>query len=125
MCTVLLVEDETAVLEMLRLALQMAACQVLPARTGAEAIRVCNEHDGRLDVLVSDFQLPDLTARDLIPRITALRPNIRVLLISGYAEELVGATSALPVHAVLAKPFALSNLIRLVTEVPTHAKSPI
>lgn len=122
MGTVLVVEDEGTLREVMRIAWESSDCRVLPAESGVQAVQMCREYRSEIDVLVSDLQLPDLTARDLIPRILEIRPTMKVLAISGFAEDFVCTILHLGGHSILSKPFELAELVRRVWEIATHAK---
>jgi CheY-like chemotaxis protein len=114
--TLLLVEDAGRVRAVVREILEMQGYRVLEARHGADALRVSAEHAGRIDLLVTDVVMPQMSGRELARRLTALRPGLRVLYVSGYTDDAIvrrGRASA--GSAFLAKPFtpdALADLVR-------------
>jgi PAS domain S-box-containing protein len=120
--TLLLVEDARRVRAVLREILEMHGYRVLEARNGPEALRVSAAHPGAIDLLVTDVVMPHMSGAELAQRLTALRPSLRVLYVSGYADDATvrhGAAGA--GRAFLAKPFtpdALAGLVRRLLDAP-------
>ncbi|MGH0037213.1 MAG: ATP-binding protein [Myxococcota bacterium] len=104
--TVLLVEDERAIRELIETVLTGSGYQVLGASDGEEAIRVVREYDSPIDLLITDVVMPRLSGPRLVEELGSLRPGLRVLYVSGYSHEgaLVGAGSG--AAKVLQKPFS-------------------
>jgi len=122
--TVLLVEDDSLVLEVNARALSALGYRVLPCRSGAEALERTRSHPGHIDLLLSDVVMPRMSGPALARALQALRPGLRTLFVSGYAAELAGTapTSA----AFLPKPFtprALAAKVREVLEAPVAPRS--
>lgn len=129
--TVLLVEDELAILRMLDLVLTHHGFRVLTAPGGGEAIAVFEQHRGAIDVVLLDVQMPDIDGPQTLTVLRALDPEIAVVFMSGNTgdystEELLrrGARHVLP------KPFrSMAELIRILWRLtprpdrPTIAKS--
>jgi PAS domain S-box-containing protein len=116
--TVLLVEDEDAVRALGRLVLRQGGYDVLEARDGGEALRLCAGHAGPIHLLVSDVVMPGLGGRQLAERLAESRPGMKVLFMSGYIDDAVvrHGVSAAEV-AFLPKPFTPAALARKVREV--------
>jgi CheY-like chemotaxis protein len=114
--TILLVEDEAGVRGFARHALQMFGYQVLEANNGAEAIKMCEQYTEPIHLVVSDVVMPEMGGRRLIERLTALRPGIKVLFLSGYTDDAVMRHGVMEAEvAFLQKPFtptALANKVR-------------
>ncbi|MDP1570151.1 MAG: ATP-binding protein [Vicinamibacterales bacterium] len=110
--TVLLVEDDAAVLELTEAALSRAGYHVLPAAGPEEAIRMAREHPGPIALLLSDVVMPVMLGPEMAGHIRALRPSIRVLFMSGYAADAGGDLQA--DAALLQKPFSSAVLVRAV-----------
>ena len=85
--TVLLVEDETALLSLFELAFRNQGFSVLSARSGEEALQRLNEYSGPLDVLVSDVHMPGIRGHQLGLKLVETRPDLKVILMSGYADQ--------------------------------------
>lgn len=104
--TVLVVDDEALVRGVSTQVLRTAGMTVLEAANGEEAIRVSESHDGAIDVLISDVVMPTIDGRALATRLARARPELRVLLVSGYSESPIGAIEPRPrALAFLRKPF--------------------
>jgi nitrogen-specific signal transduction histidine kinase len=116
--TILLAEDEDAVRTITKHALAMFGYTVLEARNGIEAIRLCQQHQGPIHVIVSDVVMPELGGRQLVEMITSLKPDIKVLFLSGYTDDAVVRHGVLEAEtAFLQKPFTPGALARKVREV--------
>ena len=104
--TVLVVEDEPSVRELVRAALARTGYRVLAARDGDEALTRAAAHAGRIDLLLTDVVMPGLNGRELALRFRQARPDGRVLFMSGYAADVVSDQGALAGDAeLLLKPF--------------------
>ncbi len=116
--TVLVVEDEPAVLTLSRRALEAHGYVVLAASDAAAAMRIVERHGGTIHLLVTDVVMPGLSGRELADRLTSRRPGIRVLYMSGYPGDAVVQHGALPLgSAFLQKPFSADGLARKVRDV--------
>jgi two-component system, cell cycle sensor histidine kinase and response regulator CckA len=116
--TVLVVEDEAAVRSLARDVLGRLGYQVLVASDGLEALKVADQHRGRIDLLVSDVVLPHLRGVEVADRIYARQPGLRVLYISGYTETAIVHDGQLdPGVNFLAKPFLPADLGNRVREI--------
>ena len=116
--TVLVVEDEDAVRTVAREALRVRGYRVLDAPDGETALRLALDHGGAIDLLVTDVIMPGLSGRDLADRLRSVRPDLRVLFMSGYSDDALGERGALgPGMHYLQKPFASDALARRVREV--------
>jgi len=116
--TVLVVEDEPAVLTLSRRALEAQGYVVLAASDAAAALRVVERHGGTIHMLVTDVVMPGLSGRELADRLVAQRPGIRVLYMSGYPGDAVVQHGGLPQgSAFLQKPFSPDTLARKVRDV--------
>jgi PAS domain S-box-containing protein len=121
--TVLVAEDEEQVRGLVRAVLEQHGYTVLEAADGQEALRVCEGHDQPIDLLITDILMPEMNGRDLARRMTELRPDVRVLYISGYSGSVIVRQGLLEAGAAyLQKPFAPEALVCLVREV-LHGQS--
>jgi two-component system cell cycle sensor histidine kinase/response regulator CckA len=118
--TLLLVEDEEGVRMLTRQVLQSYGYKVLDACDGAQAIRSAQQHQGPIDLVVSDVVMPGMGGRQLTERLAALRPAIKVLYLSGYTDDAVVRHGVLTAQThFLQKPFtpaALANKVREVLD---------
>jgi two-component system cell cycle sensor histidine kinase/response regulator CckA len=121
--TILLAEDEKAVREIAREFLSLSGYTVLEAGDGAEALDIASRHQGPIHLLVTDIIMPQLGGRELAERVTELRPEIKVIYMSGYTEYSSLRSSDFAETAVLlSKPFTRSALARTVNEVLKSAR---
>ena len=109
--TVLVAEDEAAVAAVTCRTLRRAGYRVLAAANGREALKLAAEHDGRIDLLLTDVIMPELGGRDLSEQIRAARPDIRVLYMSGYTHNEIDGRGLMQKDAAfLHKPFEVREL---------------
>jgi CheY-like chemotaxis protein len=113
--TVLVVEDEPAVLRFAATLLERSGYTVLRAPTGDEAVELARHHPGQIDLLFSDMVMPGLTGRETAAAVQATRPGIRLLFASGYSEEMNASRDGRGIgDAFLSKPYAADALLRAV-----------
>ena len=116
--TVLLVEDEESVRELVKETLERKGYKVLPADQGDVALRIAASHSGQIDILISDVVMPGMSGRDLAKKLGETHPDIKILYVSGYTEEAIIHQGVLePGTAFLQKPFTLQALSRKVRDV--------
>jgi len=116
--TVLLVEDEDAVRLFSARALRNKGYKVLEARSGEAALEIVNEHMKDIDLVISDVVMPRMDGPTLIKELRTRRPDIRVIFISGYAEDAFRKRVDAGEEAhFLMKPFTLKQLAAKVKEV--------
>ena len=122
--TVLLVEDEESVRELVHVTLVSRGYKVLQAENGEAGLRIAEACKEPIDILITDVVMPGMGGRELAKRLLALRTGISVLYLSGYTEDAVVTQGAIgPATAFLQKPFTLQNLVKKVREV-LRAKAP-
>ncbi|HTK96171.1 MAG TPA: PAS domain S-box protein [Terriglobales bacterium] len=125
--TVLLVEDEDGVRALIRQVLHRNGYTVLQARHGGEALLLCERHQGKIDLLLTDVVLTQMSGTELAERLLKLRSDMRVLYMSGYTDEAIVQHGVLsPGTSFLQKPFtndALARKVREVLEAPPAAQS--
>ncbi len=114
--TILLVEDEPSVKRTIARILKGAGYEVLQAADGAEALTIAEGYTQKIHLLLTDYLMPGVTGDELAREVKAKRPDIRVLLMSGYlgnrADQQLSAGNA----ALLPKPFTASSLMARVRE---------
>jgi DNA-binding NtrC family response regulator len=113
--TILLVEDEAAVLQLARQILEEQGYRVLAAGNGPQALRLSQEYGAAIDLLLTDVIMPHMTGRQLAEQLQALRPGLKVVYMSGYSDDAL-AQHDIPERGLsfLAKPFSLDGLIHKV-----------
>ncbi|MBR9989252.1 MAG: PAS domain S-box protein, partial [Gemmatimonadetes bacterium] len=116
--TILLVEDEKNVRALAKRILERRGYTVLTAADGSEAIAIVEQDDQQIDLLLTDVIMPGLNGQDVAERVRAMRPDIRVLFMSGYNEEAVLRDGVLaPGTAFLEKPFSPATLLERVRRI--------
>jgi CheY-like chemotaxis protein len=116
--TILLVEDDDRVRQLMMRGLTAQGYRVFAAAEPTRALEVCKEKAADIDLLIADVMLPKIKGPELVSRITALNPSIRVLYVSGYGEEDVGRSDLVQNGAAyLQKPFSTYELARKIREV--------
>jgi len=122
--TVLLVEDEDGVRSLVRQVLHKHGYNVLEARHGGEALLMCERHPGKIDMLLTDVVLQQMSGRELAERLLKVRPEMKVLYVSGYADDAIVHHGVLTAGmAFLQKPFtteALARKVRYVLDGPAQ-----
>ncbi len=119
--TVMVVEDEKPVRDLTVRMLQQLGYHVLAAASGAEAIEISNTYAGKIALLLTDVVMPEMTGRQVADALLPLRPDMKVIFFSGYAEQTTihhGIGSGVN---FLSKPFSRETLSRKLLEV-THGR---
>ena len=115
--TILVVEDDEMVRGITVRALRALGYRILLAEDGEDAMRTVAGHSGRIDLLLTDVAMPRMGGIELAQRLIAENPELKVLFVSGYAEdELPGKVVLARNHAFLDKPFTASTLARKLRE---------
>jgi two-component system, cell cycle sensor histidine kinase and response regulator CckA len=115
--TILVVDDEEKMRKLLRIGLVTHGFSVLEAATGAEALRLCAEHPGPIHLLLVDVIMSEMSGLELSPRIIELRPEIQVILMSGYADDHILLHASLnPNTPFFHKPFTMDSLVSKIRE---------
>ena len=116
--TVLLVEDEESVRQLVRDTLAAKGYHVLEAESGEKGLFSAQSYNGKIDLLITDVVMPGMSGRELVQKLAQTRPVTKVLYLSGYAEDAILSDGSIEKGtAFLQKPFSLQNLARKVREV--------
>jgi two-component system, cell cycle sensor histidine kinase and response regulator CckA len=123
--TILLVEDEDGVRTLIKQLLHRQGYIVIETRHGGEAMEECERYQSPIHLLLTDVVLTQMNGRELAQKLLPIRPEMKVLFMSGYSEEAIAQHGVLnPGTEFLQKPFTTEALIRKVREVldaPQHA----
>jgi len=115
--TILLVEDEPAILKMTTKILEHQGYTVLAASTPGEAIRRTEAHPGEIHLLLTDVVMPEMNGRDLAKNLLSFYPNLKRLFMSGYTANVIACHGVLDEGVnFLQKPFAMQDLAAKVRE---------
>jgi len=115
--TILIVEDDAALLQVTRRSLEEVGYAILAARSAAEAIHISESHPGPIHLMVTDVIMPGMSGDKLASYLSSLRPQMKVLYVSGYTDNTIVHQGVLePGLAFLQKPFSPKILARKVGE---------
>jgi two-component system, cell cycle sensor histidine kinase and response regulator CckA len=116
--TLLLVEDEEGVRELIKEWMGGHGYTVLTAAHGNEALALASSYDRPIHLLIADVVMPQMGGPALAQALQPLRPEMRIIYVSGYADEAIGDPRVLEAGAAfLQKPFTLDSLLRKVREI--------
>jgi CheY-like chemotaxis protein len=122
--TILLVEDTDSLRTLLQRVLEGNGFSVLSATDGAEALCLCQRHDGPIDLVVSDIVMPRLNGLELAERIRAARLETKFLFITGFGDQFPELRELIKHGAnILEKPFLPSELLRKVGDTLNQGKA--
>ena len=116
--TVLVVEDEPALLTLDKMMLEQLGYRVLIASTPGEAVRLAEKHAGEIQLVITDVVLPEMNGRDLALRIQSLYPGIKILFMSGYTADVIAHRGVLDEGvSFIQKPFSMKDMAFKVREI--------
>jgi CheY-like chemotaxis protein len=116
--TVLLVEDEASVRALAETILGRLGYQVLAAHSGPHAVRIWEEKRGRIDVLLTDVIMPNMSGGDLAHKLRETSPGLKVLFMSGYTDDMIASHGVLAGETqLIQKPFTAEALGRKLRDV--------
>ena len=111
MARILLADDDAATRELVQRALAMDGHDVVVTQDGAEALERLEAGGGRIDLLISDVQMPGVDGIDLVEKGLVASPGLRIILMSGFSGELTRAEHLKPkISRVISKPFTLEQM---------------
>lgn len=109
--TILVVEDEPAILEIITTILADQGYHVITAATPTEAIRLTREHAGRIHLLLTNLVMPEMNGRELAQILSDLRPGLKRLFMSGYTADTIATHGILEENVnFIQKPFSMGDL---------------
>ena len=121
---VLVVDDETAVREVLREALEAEGCEVLVAESGEMALKLYDARGGKLDVVFTDIGMPEMSGWELASEIRKRSDSIPLAIVSGWADAIsCDARQAIKADWVVSKPFDIATIARIANEVAARKNS--
>ncbi len=113
--TILLVEDDEQVRKLVCTILRNYGYKVLEASAGAEALQICDRNEGPIHLLMTDMIMPRMSGKELAQRITQVRPEIRVLFMSGYTDNHIATHGTIDKDvALIQKPFSETDMLKTV-----------
>jgi len=116
--TLLIVENEAAIRNLLQIALQRNGYSVLTAESGHQALDLVRQHTGAIDLVITDVMLDDMHGPELVRQLAMLRPRTPALFMSGYMDDALGDPEALATQVnFIQKPFSPSVIARKVREI--------
>ena len=118
MKTILVVDDDPWLLEMVGDVLIRERYRVLRASSGEAAVRVAAQHAGPIDLLLADVVMPGISGREVAERLRLIRPDVKVIYMSAFSAEIMGEHGVLEANTpFVSKPFTTEFLIQTVQQV--------
>ena len=113
--TILVVEDEKQIMDLCRRVLEVNGYKIIASSDPGEAIQLCEETYGKIPLMITDVVMPTMNGRELFARIKTIRPDIKVLFMSGYTADIIANRGILAeeVHFIQ-KPFSPGDLVQRV-----------
>jgi two-component system, cell cycle sensor histidine kinase and response regulator CckA len=116
--TLLIVENEPAIRNLLQVALRRNGYTVLAAESGREALELVRNHGGAIDLLITDVVMPDMDGPELVKHLTTIRPDTPALFMSGYMDDTLGDRGILSTNAnFIQKPFSPRAIAKKVRDI--------
>jgi two-component system, cell cycle sensor histidine kinase and response regulator CckA len=123
--TILVVEDAAPLRELICQALSVSGCTVLSASEAQEALNILNQQKGVIDLMITDVIMPGMNGPALAKQVRALRPETKILYMTGYSGEFVRSDMLIPGVSFIQKPFTPADLRRKIRKMlankPTSA----
>jgi two-component system cell cycle sensor histidine kinase/response regulator CckA len=121
--TIMLVDDHELVLRALHNYLERKGYNLLEARDGEEALLIAECFPGTIHVLVTDLVMAPMNGRELVRCLLPLRPDMQVIMMSGFPDELMAQHGLTPLVPILRKPFLPRRLLKSIEEVLANPQS--
>ncbi len=115
--TILILDDEEEVIDTCRLVLEHLGYKVLTAKTGIEAIGIAETTEEDIDLVILDIGLPDMMGEKVCLKIQELRPNIKVVVSTGYMLDEISDNMKINAQGFIQKPFSMSAMAMKIKEV--------
>jgi DNA-binding NtrC family response regulator len=110
---ILVVDDEPVIIRGITMALAMSGFRAVIAENGAAGLKAFQSHGDEIDLVLADVVMPIMDGITMVQEIGKARPNLRVLLMTGYSDKVVGAMNGTE-YPLIRKPFLLEDLVRAV-----------
>jgi CheY-like chemotaxis protein len=116
--TVLLADDEEMVIKASTELFQALGYEVLPARGGQEAIRLCQQNKEQIDLAILDVTMPGMSGEDICRKLKQIKPEMKIVFSSGYTLEYLAQTTEVQGYdAFIEKPFGIDTLTEMLKEI--------
>jgi len=116
--TLLIVENEAAIRNLLQMALRKNGYTVLAAESGREALDLVSTHSGPIHLLITDVMMPDIDGPELVRRLSTIRPETQTLFMSGYMDDALGDQGVLATSVnFIQKPFSPRTIAQKVRDI--------
>jgi CheY-like chemotaxis protein len=124
--TIMLVEDEESLRKLVQGCLASRGYTILDAGNGEEALKLAQQHDGYISLLLTDVIMPGMSGRELADNLKQSRTDIKILYMSGYTRDLVTQQGILETGSeILQKPFSINALLSRVRDVLDASPQPV
>jgi DNA-binding NtrC family response regulator len=124
--TILLVDDDELVRDLIREILELGGYHVISAGGGVEALEKSRSHGGVIELILTDVVMPWMNGPELVEQLVVKRPEIRVLYMSGFADRMLLRSGILqPDSAFITKPFAPASLYGAVNDILARRGNPL
>jgi two-component system cell cycle sensor histidine kinase/response regulator CckA len=122
--TILVVEDDEVVRQLVTRILQSGGYRMLEASDGSNALQICQQCEGQIELVLTDLVMPQMSGPALTEKLKELYPGIRIVYTSGYADDAIVRHGHLdPGMPFIQKPFSPNNLLQKVREVLDNGTS--
>jgi DNA-binding NtrC family response regulator len=115
--TILFVDDDEILLDLMRRLLTFGGHKPLIAASGAAAERLVQERGAEIDLAILDLKMPELNGLELMGRLRASQPRLKVLLVTGYSPQAIYERYGIPDSQILRKPFDMTAVLNKIREV--------
>ena len=122
--TILVVEDAAPLRDLVCQALSVSGCTVLSAPEAQEALRILSQQNGMIDLLITDVIMPGMNGPALAKQVRAMRPETKILYMTGYSGEFVRSDMLIPGVSFIQKPFTPADLRRKIRKMLADKPAP-
>ena len=115
--TILFVDDDEILLDLMRRLLTFGGHKPLTVSSGAAAEQLAQERGAEIDLAILDLHMPGLNGLELMARLRASQPRLKLLLVTGYNPQLIHGRYGIPDSQILRKPFEVTTVLNKIREV--------